>query len=237
MAWLPDFLRNLSSSTYGMWSVPDAARGLHANGSITPGEGGIDVGAPGGTPVLAIADGPIMASGCWNDAGHCVITQRVNVPGAGPQDLYYQHIQIASGIRTGQNLKRGQVIGTVNGTVNGIAYNETELGFNSRWGGVWGTNHPGPWVADPRPWLNAILSGSGGAPPATGTAPTSASAPGGLSLDPMTILVNFWTATAAPRLKVWGEYIAIFLIAVVLIIVGFFLLNGQAATQLAKKVV
>jgi Peptidase family M23 len=162
--WIPPYLANLATSTYTMATAPDP--GLHPDGSVTPGEGGVDVGVANGTPVLAIADGKIIASGYWNDLGHGVVTTRVNVPGAGTQDLYYQHIQIDPSIHTGDTIKRGQQIGVIG------PYSEIEMGFNAEWGGVWGTNHPGPWIADPRPWLQAILSGSG-APPTGGNIPVS----------------------------------------------------------------
>lgn len=158
--WVPTYLNNLSTANYGMWNSP--APGLHPDGSITPGEGGVDIGTPNGTPVYAIADGPVIASGQWQDSAHQVVTQRVSVPGAGTQDLYYQHIQIDPSIHTGDQLKRGQLIGTIG------PYNEIEMGFNAQWGGIWGDNHPGPWVKDPRPWLNALLSGNGAAPLLTG---------------------------------------------------------------------
>jgi len=222
MAWLPAYLQNLASSTYGMWDAPDP--GLHPDGSVTAGEGGIDVGVPNGTPVYAIADGQVIASGYWKDNGHGVVTTRINVPGAGPQDLYYQHIQIDPSIKTGQTVKRGQLIGTIG------PYNEIEMGFNAAWGGVWGTNHPGPWVKDPRPWLNAILNGNGAAPPTTaGTAAGSTGSPNPL-LDP---IGAFW-ATASPTFKQWGEYAAIFIIALVLIVIGFVLLGGGDAIAAAK---
>lgn len=210
--WLPDYLKNLATANYGMWNSPTP--GLHADGSVTPGEGGVDISTPIGTPVYAIADGPIMASGYWNDNAHGVITQRVTVPGAGQQDLYYQHIQLAPNMGAGTNLTKGELIGTIG------PYNEIEMGFNAAWGGVWGTNHPGPWVKDPRPWLNALLGGSGAsATPAATFNP----------LDP----VGSTFAMIQPTLKQWGEYIAIFLIAIVLVVIGFVLLDGQ---QVAKAV-
>ena len=236
MAYVPAYLRNLDQATYGMWSAPDPA--VWPDGSVHPGEGGVDVGNPGGTPVYAVADGPLIDMGCWKDAGHCVITQRVQVPGVGPANMYFQHIQFAPGLSTGQMLTRGQLIGYVNGTVGGIAYNEVEIGFNSLWGHPWGTNPPGPWVKDPRPWIKALMGGPGSAPTNTpGGGSTPGTPPGGCGVDPLCYLTSWWTATAAPTLKVWGEYVAIFLIAVTLIIVGFFLLNQQAVTSLAKKVV
>lgn len=224
MAWIPDFLANLKNATYGMWDSPTP--GLHADGSVTPGEGGVDVGTPNGTPVYAIADGTVIASGYWKDSGHGVVTTRVNVPGAGLQDLYYQHIQIDPSVKTGQMVHRGQLIGTIG------PFNEIEMGFNAAWGGVWGSNHPGPWIADPRPWLNAILDNA--SVPPTGSSSSNASgATGGPNpvVDP---IGAFWF-TAMPTLKTWGEYIAIFLIAVVLIIIGFVLLGGGDAVKAVTR--
>jgi hypothetical protein len=189
--WVPAYLANLATANYGMWDAPDPA--LHPDGSITPGEGGVDVGVANGTPVLAIADGTIIASGYWNDLGHGVVTTRVNVPGSGPQDLYYQHIQIDPSIKTGQQVTRGQQIGVIG------PYNEIEMGFNAQWGGVWGTGHPGPWVKDPRPWLNAILSGSGAAPAAGGaTTPGTVAATGtGNPLDALKAIGTFFQKIGA----------------------------------------
>lgn len=218
MSWLPTFMKDLTTTNYGMWNAPDP--GLHADGSVTPGEGGVDLSVPIGTPVYAIADGPIMASGYWNDNAHGVITQRVTVPGAGQQDLYYQHIQLAPNMTPGTNLTRGELIGTIG------PFNEIEMGFNAAWGGVWGKNHPGPWVKDPRPWLTAILNGSGAGTTPVTTAPAATFNP----LDP----INSGFAMIQPTLKQWGEYVAIFLIALVLIIVGFVLLNRDAVTSAAK---
>ena len=240
MQWPPAFMADLNTTNYGMWNAPDPAL-TPVNGSapagcwntsqgrVCPGEGGVDLSVPVGTPVYALASGTVIGAGYWKDNAHGVVTTRINVPGAGTQDLYYQHIQVAPGIQPGQMVTRGQQIGTVG------PFNEIELGFNSLWGGVWGTNHPGPWVADPRPWLRAILSGSG-APPANSGASTGApsATPANCGVDPLCYLTSWWTATAAPTLVHWGEYIAIFLIAVVLIIIGFVLLNERAATNAVR---
>src|SRR5260221_2280466 len=82
------------------------------------------------------------------------------------------------------------------------------MGFNAQWGQPWGTNHPGPWVKDPRPWLNAILNGSGGAP---NTTDTSGAPLPNCGVDPICLLNNWWISSVGPTLKMWGEYIAIFL--------------------------
>src|SRR5260221_202724 len=104
------------------------------------------------------------------------------------------------------------------------------MGFNAQWGQPWGTNHPGPWVKDPRPWLNAILNGSGGAP---NTTDTSGAPLPNCGVDPICLLNNWWISSVGPTLKIWGEYIGIFLIAIVLIVIGFVLLNEKDGDVLA----
>jgi hypothetical protein len=99
---------------------------------------------------------------CANGApGYGVVTQRVNVPGYGPQDMYFQHIAIDPSIKLcpdgncNQMVYAGQQIGTIHRGVGML-----EIGFNANWGTVWGTNHPGAWVDDPRPLMKALLQGN-----------------------------------------------------------------------------
>jgi hypothetical protein len=238
MTWIPDFLKNLSTANYGMWNAPDP--GLTTSGRVQPGEGGVDIGTPIGTPVYAIADGQIIGAGYYPDNAHGVITTRINVPGVGIEDLYYQHIQLDPSIKQchgyggspcSQAVKRGQRIGTIG------PFNEIEMGFNSQWGGIWGGNykdpssHPGPWVRDPRPWIKAVLDGNGAAPSNSVSTPN-----GDCGVDPVCILTQWWATSLGPTFKLWGEYIAIFLLAVSLMLVGFFLLSGQSAMQAIRKV-
>lgn len=219
MSWLPDFLKNLATANYGMWNSPEP--GLHPDGSVTPGEGGVDIGTPNGTPVYAIADGKVVASGYWKDSGHGVVTTRINVPGAGPQDLYYQHIQIDPAIKTGQTVHRGQLIGKIG------PYNEIEMGFNAAWGGVWGANHPGPWIKDPRPWIKATLNSN----PSTPSGDTSSTSTFDNPLSGLTDPLS----GALTTIKHWGEYIAVFALALILLIMGFVLLTGSTPQGIAKK--
>lgn len=140
-------------------------------------EGGVDLGAPAGTPVYALATGPLIGAGnFWHGGNAClyrggpgcspgygVVTQRVNIPGFGINDLYYQHITLAPGIPTcyANNcgnvvIQKGQLLGYITPGVN-----EIEMGLNANWGGVWGVNHPAPWATDPRPALAALATGAG----------------------------------------------------------------------------
>lgn len=175
--WLPTYLQELQAwftnpnvYMYGRW---DAG---------TWEEGGVDLSSPGGTPVYALADGPIQGAGYfWHSGnvyapnsgppGYGVVTQRVDVPGYGQQDLYYQHIDINPNIANCQGnctqyLHKGDLIGYIHPGVNML-----EMGFNANWGGIWGTNHPGPWANDPRPMLAALLST--GVPANLGGQPTT----------------------------------------------------------------
>lgn len=172
--WPPSYMAYITSwiakgspadnSTWGMWNANDPA--ISPSGAQQPGEGGVDLPVSIGTPVYALATGPVQAVGYWQDNAHGVLTQRVNVPGVGLEDLYYQHIQLNPSIKAGDVVQKGQQIGTIG------PFNEIEMGFNAAWGGPWGgqwgspgnapqtANHPGPWIKDPRPWLAALVSGN-----------------------------------------------------------------------------
>ena len=219
VAWI----KNPSIPMYGRWLPGGPARM----------EGGVDLTSPGGTPVYALASGQVVGAGnFWHGGGSClynggpgckpgygVITTRVNVPGYGTQDLYYQHIKLAPGIQTcyanncqGQYVQKGQLLGWIQPDVG-----ELEMGFNANWGGVWGVQHPGAWATDPRPMLAALM-GSTTDIPYAGTNP-SGSMLGGIDLS---------------GLSAFGEPIAVFIIALALIIVGLFLLAGKQIVEGGK---
>jgi len=177
--WLPAYMNalgawftNPSVYMYGRWDNPPSKA-----------EGGVDMGSPGGTPVYALETGEIVGAGTfWHSAnlytpnsgnpGYDVVTERVNVPGYGPEDLYYQHIAMNPNIQTdytgtpdGQIVHKGDLIGTIRPNVGML-----EMGFNANWGGIWGASHPGPWATDPRPMLKALLQE--GPPASLGGQPT-----------------------------------------------------------------
>lgn len=215
-AWIKD----PSIPMYGRWNHADAN------------EGGVDLASPGGTPVYALADGEIIgAANFWHNPpnvlqnlggnpGYGVVTTRVDVPGYGTQDLYYQHIDIAPNIilspnGAGQHVTKGQLIGYIHPGIN-----ELEMGFNANWGPPWqpqGTTHPGAWATDPRPMLKALMSG-GDASGTTSTGP-SLNIPG--------------IGDIGPTITQWGEYAGIFLIAIMLLILGIALLGHREAVQQA----
>lgn len=192
--WIPAYLAAMKAyidnpnvkGMYGMWDAPDPGDVNGPFGAGVPGEGGVDLGAPRGTPVYALADGPIIGIGYWRDMGHGVVTTRVNVPGYGANDIYYQHIIFDNALKEGTIVRRGQQIGTVG------QYNETEIGFNANWGQPWGLNHPAGWVKDPRPLIKNLMAQGQpagtppGMPPGTpGSTPTAT-----LADNPMARLAN-----------------------------------------------
>jgi len=197
--WSPTYLQqmaqwisNQSISMYGRWNTPSSAN-----------EGGVDLPSPGGTPVYALATGVIQGVGnFWHGGGSClyqggagctpgygVVTTRVNVPGYGLQDLYYQHINLANGLAVGQTVQKGQLLGTINSAVG-----EVEMGFNANWGGVWGSNHPAGWVTDPRPMLAALMGQ--GAPSSVGGSVSSSQSGGPTSTD---IVSSIMSAIGLPN--------------------------------------
>lgn len=170
------YIQNKNVYMYGMWDAPDPAAVNGPFGPGVPGEGGVDLTSPQGTPVYALANGVVTGVGYWKDQLHGVVTTRVNIPGYGVNDLYYQHIIFNPGLKVGSIVTKGEQIGTVG------SLNEVELGLNANWGQPWGTNHPQGWVTDPRPQILAMMNGSAPNVPGSSSIPTSTGGQGILSL-------------------------------------------------------
>ena len=171
--WLKDivaWMNNPSIPMYGRWNHPPPPGNPNS-----PGEGGVDITAPPGTPVYALGTGELLSADTFSALGFAhpgaVLSERVNVPGYGLQDIYYQHIDLLPGFQTclagdcgGRVIQAGQEIGTV-GSVG-----ETEVGFNPNWGSLYGPpNHPGSWPSDPRPLISALITGNAGGPTKSGS--------------------------------------------------------------------
>jgi murein DD-endopeptidase MepM/ murein hydrolase activator NlpD len=78
---------------------------------------GVDYGAPHGAPVVAVASGTVVSAG-WAGAGG----RQVRLRHAGGMETYYLHLsRFAKGVRAGQRVDQGQVIGYVgsSGTATG----------------------------------------------------------------------------------------------------------------------
>ncbi len=131
-------------------------------------EGGVDIPTKVGTPIYALATGPLVGRGMPTHPDgspiYGVVTEQV--PGYG--DVYYQHLDLAPGLANcsngncaGQVVQAGQLLGWTH-------WGEVEVGENAGWGGPWGPNpKPGPWVGDPRQDFINLANGapSGGATP------------------------------------------------------------------------
>ncbi len=80
-------------------------------------------------------------------------------------------------------------------------------------------------MTDPRPLLASLMGQ--GVPANLGGAPGGGT--GGVAFNPLD--PSTWLASMLPTLAVWGEYIAIFALALILIIVGAVLLNGPSIAR------
>ena len=75
----------------------------------------IDIAAPTGTPLVAVADGEIVRKH-WNRLGGRTLYLR---SADGRYDFYYAHLDAyADGLEIGSRVRRGDVIGTVGATGN-----------------------------------------------------------------------------------------------------------------------
>jgi hypothetical protein len=233
-----NWIKNPGVYMYGRWDNPPSAM-----------EGGVDIGSPGGTPVYALATGVLEGAGnFWHSAnlytpgsgnpGYGVLTERVNIPGYGMNDLYYQHIQLSPNIQTcyagncnGQVVYKGEQIGTI---IPGV--NMLEMGLNADWGGVWGTNHPNAWATDPRPEIAALINNydsSGSSVVPTQTTGTTGATSGVTSIwsfiqglfaggvGSSSVPPNLPSTPSLPSLQDFGISSIFVVIGLVLILIGF----------------
>lgn len=231
-AWLAEmvaYIKNPHIYMYGMWDSPTPGDVNGPRGPGVPGEGGVDLGSHVGDPVYALASGIIEGAGYWKDQLHGVVTTRVNVPGAGMEDIYYQHINIAPGIKQGGSVTKGELIGTVG------SLNEVEVGFNANWGQPWGVNHPGPWIKDPRPWIKALMlnASSGNPNPSNPTnpliSPTNVTLPNDQSTGSGTsggspINIDLINSTDLTGIKNWAIKAGIVLTGAIIVVMALALI-------------
>ena len=227
------FINNVGNASW--WRSKALAQGVTD-------EGGVDVypGGGNGTPIYALGTGKLMGSGYFYHGGPYFSTQKTgasnnapgfgvvteDVPGVG--QVYYQHITIApsipfctSGNCSGYTVQRGQLIGYSNAPNPGIV----EVGINAPWGGIWGTNSdPLKWFSDPRAALTKLAQTGGpvvasqGSAAVSGGSTTSSSLPFGLDTIVASLQQSFTN---------FAEEAAVFIIALILIILGIMLLMGK----------
>lgn len=83
-------------------------------GTLPARNNGLDIGAAAGTPVLAPVAGRVLAAG-WSDAGY---GNTVLLEGAGGERFRLSHLREAPGVRAGQTVAAGAVLGRVGATGN-----------------------------------------------------------------------------------------------------------------------
>src|SRR3546814_646568 len=92
------------SSTFGMRKHP-----VHG---VWRGHKGVDYAAPSGTPIHATADGVVEFKGKKNGYGNTIILKHHN----GYSTLYAHQSRYAKGLRKGNKVSQGQLIGYVGST-------------------------------------------------------------------------------------------------------------------------
>jgi hypothetical protein len=194
-----------------------------------------NVQVPGNYPIVAILSGTVT-SVRNTDFGQSVVTIKLDTPqNSLATHAFYEHMSSAA-VRVGQHVNQNDLIGYNNPS------GQVPLGFGFYSGDVYGSGSawtqlqkdlcPGcPNLLNPVKFLNAAKGGS--IPAGSGSTKTSSVDCG---VDPVCMITQWWVTSLMPTFKQWGEYAAIFVIALMLLIVGFFLLNEQSATKLARKV-
>ncbi|MEB3102372.1 murein hydrolase activator EnvC family protein [Ferviditalea candida] len=104
LAWpLPEIFRISSGFGYRVDPIT-GKRGAFHNGT--------DIAAPGGTDVLAAADGVVLVAQWWGGFGNCVIIDHGN----GMWTLYGHMLNNSIRVKKDQVVKKGQLIGNVGST-------------------------------------------------------------------------------------------------------------------------
>jgi hypothetical protein len=190
--------------------------------------------------VYALGTGPLLSASYFSDVGlnhpGAVLSQQVNVPGVGLENIYYQHIDLLPGFQKclGGNcdnriIQAGQQIGTV-GSVG-----ETEVGFNAgaAWGPLYGpSNIPGPWIDKPENWIAALMNQSS---TSTGLDSTSTTGSGAPIIGP---LIDWLNTTLGPTLDWFSNPTRILKLVVGVLLVGvaLFMLVAPEGEKVVKDI-
>ena len=213
---------------------------------------------PNNYPVTALGSGVVtnVQQTSW---GQGVVTVRLDKPlNSIATHSFYEHLGSVS-VQQGQRVNFGSVLGT-SGNVGQIPgpgfgfYNGDVYGSGPGWNQLQADLCPGcPNQLNPTAFLNSLKSGGsmsnvaptgGGGTTSGGTAqgqsPFTAqtggvtNAPAATACAPFDIacgLGNFWTLYLLP----FFEHMVLFTVALILIIVGFFLLGGNKVIEQAGK--
>lgn len=187
-----------------------------------------NVQVPGYYPIIAILPGTVTSvqQTGW---GQTVVTVKLdNALNSLATHTFYEHMSSAN-VQVGQRVTQGTLIGYNNpsgavplgfGLYSGDVY-----GSGSAWTALQNDLKPGgAGLLNPVSLINQVKAGK--TPTGTGASTGSAASTGNPILDSL-----------LPNVKQWAEYAAIFILAILLIIIGFVLLGGGNTLEKAGKAV
>ena len=178
---------------------------------------------PGNYPITALMSGTVTAVQGTNVPWGSGVTIKLDSPlNSLATHTFYIHMSSVN-VSVGQHVSAGQLIGYNNPA------GAVPLGFGLYSGDVYGMGPAwqtlqsdlapgGAGLLNPVALLNAAAAGNINQSTTT------------LGFNPADPVGSVW-GSVAPTLKNWGEYVAIFLLAVVLIVIGFILIGGGPALK------
>lgn len=204
--------------------------------------------APYGYPITELLGGTVVDTG-WHAGAQQTVTVKLDTPlNSLAKYEVYQHLS-KTNVQVGQHVTGNTVIGYNNLGGADLGYSLASGGF---WmpGTGWNDNQKdlapgGAGLTNPGTILDQAALDAGYQPKVTGElkTPGTPSLVGGsgghpphndCGLDIGCYLNNFWLSIQ-PTLVSWGEHIAIFVIALILIIVGLMLMGEKHAVAIAEK--
>lgn len=189
---------------------------------------------PSGYPITNLYPGTVSSvqRTSW---GQTVVTVRLDNPlNALATHTYYEHMHDAS-VQVGQHLASGNLLGHANHSGEGAnigvgLYSGDVYGSGSAWQTLQNDLKPGgAGLLNPTKILDSFKNGTATQPSKSQSLPQNAPcAPWDFSC--------VWNGLSGGLANI-GEHIAVFLIAIVMIILGFFLLAEKQVTSLAEKAI
>lgn len=206
---------------------------------------------PGGTIFTTLFPGTVTGVDTSSSYGNVVTIKLDNAINPAATHIAYLHLTSPyPGLKVGDHVTSGQKVGiggggaSTSGAMPGFALTSSDMYGH---GTGWADNVKGSWInplLNPVPVLDAAKAGKLASFPlqSTGNASSSSSsAPVQQNCAPWDI--GCMMSNLGPLLVNWGEHIAVFVIALLLIILGVYLLNqkvidnaGSAIAGVAAKV-
>lgn len=218
------------------WNYP-VTQGYGQNG-----EQGVDLGTPLHTPITNLYSGKVVETQYGAAGG--IVGVLVNVPGLGAVVEYFLHLDRID-VKVGQQLGVGDQVGLSGGELAGTpggmhpASPQFSTGPHTEFGFFRGTPFASADAGNPLPYLHP---GTGGAPVASTNNTSTSAASGGLNQALCDIpliggLLCFGENAGqdvVQGITVSVERIGFFVLAIVLVIMGFILVAYQPAQEAVK---